>query len=98
MLDLPDTTHAQLIVWATTILTSGVLLFGLDLTDAQKAAIIGGLVALVNVAHLAADAWTRSHRVPLAVALVEAGAVVAEVGDVLPPDPLTPAPPPALVA
>lgn len=62
MPDMPNTTSAQRFAWAATIATSLVVLFKLDLTDAQQAALVTILIGLGSVAHFVADAIVRHGR------------------------------------
>lgn len=71
-METPDVTRTQIIAWAVGLLTSASLWAAMDATDAQKGAIIAGLLGLLGVVHTAADAYIRGHRVPLALRQLEA--------------------------
>lgn len=75
-LKTPDTTTAQLIAYLTALVASAVILFKLDLSDAQIAAAIAGIGAIVPLGHMIADAIIRRGRASAAAA--QAAALVLE--------------------
>jgi hypothetical protein len=58
----PDITPAQIAAYLTAIVTAGVVLFKLDLTDAQQAALVAGISAAVALGFPLADAIIRHGR------------------------------------
>lgn len=62
MLKTPDISTAQIVGFATSILTALVVLFKLDLSDAQTGAIIAIIGALAPVGLFVSDAIIRHGR------------------------------------
>lgn len=73
----PDTTTAQIIAYATAALASLVVLFKLDITDAQQGAAITVLASVLGAFHLYSDAKIRNGRAGVAAASVTADAQLA---------------------
>lgn len=72
----PDTTTAQIIAYAQAALTALIILFGLDVTDAQKGAAIALLSAALGAFHLYSDAKIRNGRAGV-VAATQAATIAA---------------------
>lgn len=73
-LKTPDLTQAQIIGYLSAILSAVVILFKLDLTDAQMGAAIALIGAGVPMAHMIADALIRRGRAGVAAAQALHGA------------------------
>lgn len=73
-LKTPNLTQAQIIGYLSAIVSAAVILFKLNLTDAQIAAAIALIGALVPVAHFFADAIIRRGRAQVAAAQALHGA------------------------
>lgn len=73
----PDTTTAQIIAYAQAALSALVILFALDVSDAQKGAALTLLSAALGAFHLYSDAKIRNGRAGVAAASVTADAVLA---------------------
>lgn len=58
----PDITLAQIIGWVTALITSALILFKLDMTDAQKGALLALSTTLVTVGWFVADMIIRKAR------------------------------------
>lgn len=72
----PDVTAAQIVGALGALITALVVLFKLDLSDAQQAGLITALGTIVPVAWAIADAIIRHGRSKVAAALVTAAAEV----------------------
>ena len=69
-LKTPNTTTAQIIAYLASIVSACVVLFKLDLTDAQQGAAIILLGAVVSLGHMVSDAVIRRGRSTVAAAHV----------------------------
>lgn len=67
----PDITPAQIVGLITTLLSSVVVLFKLDLSEAQQAAAVSIAGVVVAVAFMVSDALIRRARTNIKVAEVE---------------------------
>lgn len=68
----PDVTTAQFTGLATALLGAGTVLFKLNISDAERAAIVGVIATLVPVTHMLADAIVRHGRAKTQAALIAA--------------------------
>lgn len=71
----PDTTTAQYVAYATAILSALVVLFKLDVSDAQQAAAITILGAVLAAFHMWSDGKIRNGRAGIAAAQITASIV-----------------------
>jgi len=69
----PDTTTAQIVAYATAIIAALVVLFGLDVSDAQQAAAVTIIGAVVSAFHMWSDAKIRNGRAQIAAAQIMKG-------------------------
>lgn len=76
-LKTPDVTPTDLASGAGSLLSIVVVLAGLDMTDAQKGAIVGAIVAIWGAVTVIADMLRRRGRAKIVVAHLEAKAQVA---------------------
>lgn len=74
-LETPDITPAQVISALTSLVAAAVVIFKLDMTDAQRGAIIGAISVIVTIVWQIADALIRRGR---AQALAATTVVVPE--------------------
>lgn len=72
-LSTPNVTQAQIVGYLTALLSACVILFKLDLTDAQMGAAIALIGAGVPIAHMIADAVIRRGRATVAAAQAISG-------------------------
>lgn len=63
----PDVTRAQIVVYLNAVVVAAVVLFKLDLSDAERGLIVAGLAGLVGLGAILADAILRRARVLLAI-------------------------------
>jgi len=61
-LSTPSITPAQIAAWAAAVVSIAVVLFGLDLSDAEQGSIVAAIVGVVGAVHLVADAIIRHGR------------------------------------
>jgi len=95
----PDITAAQIAAWAAAVLGALVVLFGLDVSATEQAALIGGGSSFIGAAHVIADAIIRHGRATgVAAATVAAAALTPEPIYVVDPslEPTSQTPPPPM--
>lgn len=69
-LKTPDITTAQIVAYIAAALSAAIVLFKLNISDAQQAAALALIGALVPLGHMIADAITRNGRAKVAAAIL----------------------------